>query len=118
MEHPKDTLRVGVIGTGVMGADHAHNLARGVRGASLAAVADADVGRAKTLAAEVGADQVFADGTEMIGSGAVDAVIIAVPDPFHADLIHAALDAGLPVLCEKPLTPWRRPSASSGSTTP
>ena len=105
MEHPKDTLRVGVIGTGVMGADHAHNLARGVRGASLAAVADADVGRAKTLAAEVGADQVFADGTEMIGSGAVDAVIIAVPDPFHADLIHAALDAGLPVLCEKPLTP-------------
>ncbi|WP_342355654.1 Gfo/Idh/MocA family oxidoreductase [Actinomyces faecalis] len=43
-------------------------------------------------------------GTEMMSSGLVDAVIIAVPDPFHAELVHACLDAGLPVLCEEPLT--------------
>ena len=101
----RSTLRVGVIGTGVMGADHARNLARGVRGAELTAVADAATERAQALVDELGGAQVFASGTEMIASGEVNAVIIAVPDPFHADLVHACLDAGLPVLCEKPLTP-------------
>ncbi|MBE6478734.1 MAG: Gfo/Idh/MocA family oxidoreductase, partial [Propionibacteriaceae bacterium] len=100
-----DTLRVGIIGTGVMGSDHAHNLARGVRGATLVAIADAAADRAQALAAEVGVETVFTDGTQMIDSGQVDAVIIAVPDPFHATLVEACLDAGLPVLCEKPLAP-------------
>ncbi len=88
-----------------MGSDHAHNLARGVRGARLAAIADADVPRAEALAASLGGPRVFGDGEEMISSGAVDAVIIAAPDPFHAPLALACLEAGLPVLCEKPLVP-------------
>ena len=88
-----------------MGSDHAHNLARGVRGARLAAIADADVPRAEALAASLGGPRVFGDGEEMISSGAVDAVIIAAPDPFHAPLALACLEAGLPVLCEKPLAP-------------
>lgn len=41
----------------------------------------------------------------MIASGAVDAVIIAVPDPLHAPLVETCLDQRLPVLCEKPLAP-------------
>ncbi|MDU0347590.1 Gfo/Idh/MocA family oxidoreductase [Actinomyces sp. MRS3W] len=99
-------LRIGIIGTGVMGSDHAHNLARGVRGASLAAIADAAVDRADALAAELGGNiATYSDGKEMIASGDVDAVIIAAPDPFHAELTGACLDAGLPVLCEKPLAP-------------
>ena len=88
-----------------MGSDHAHNLARGVRGARLAAIADADVPRAEALAASLGGPRVFGDGEEMISSGAVDAVIIAAPDPFHAPLALACLEAGLPVLREKPLVP-------------
>ncbi|BAW93670.1 myo-inositol 2-dehydrogenase [Actinomyces sp. Chiba101] len=106
-----DRLSIGIIGTGVMGSDHAHNLARGVRGARLAAIADADESRARALADSLGGAQpdggprVFTDGREMIASGAVDAVIIAAPDPFHAPLALACLEAGLPVLCEKPLAP-------------
>ena len=88
-----------------MGSDHAHNLARGVRGARLAAIADADVPRAEALAASLGGPRVFGDGEEMISSGAVDAVIIAAPDPSHAPLALACLEAGLPVLREKPLAP-------------
>ena len=98
-------LRVGIIGTGVMGTDHARNLARGVRGAALTAIADADAARANALAQEAGGAIIYPSGEEMIASGQVDAVIIAVPDPFHAPLTRACLDAGLPVLCEKPLAP-------------
>ena len=101
----KDHLRVGIIGTGVMGADHARNLSRGVRGARLEAVADADRSRAQELAAATGDPHVFASGEDMIGSGQVDAVIIAAPDPYHGDLTLACLEAGVPVLCEKPLAP-------------
>ena len=100
-----DLLRIGVIGTGVMGSDHAHNLARGVRGAVLTAMADAAQDRAEALAQSLGAARVFTDGSDMIRSGAVDAVIIAVPDPLHAPLVEACLEADLPVLCEKPLAP-------------
>ena len=98
-------LRVGIIGTGVMGADHARNLARGVRGAALTAIADADAARANALAQEVGGATIYPSGEEMISSGQVDAVIIAVPDPLHAPLTRACFEAGLPVLCEKPLAP-------------
>jgi myo-inositol 2-dehydrogenase/D-chiro-inositol 1-dehydrogenase len=40
---------------------------------------------------------------ELIGSGRVDAVLVASPTPTHVDLIGACVDAGLPVLCEKPI---------------
>lgn len=106
-------LRVGIIGTGVMGSDHAHNLARGVRGAVLVAIADAAVERAQALADELGGGiVVFDDGRAMIASGEVDAVIIAAPDPFHAELAIACLEAGLPVLCEKPLAPTSAEAAA------
>ena len=47
------TIHVGVIGVGVMGADHAMNFGRHVHGAELAMVADVDLRRALALAAEV-----------------------------------------------------------------
>ncbi len=101
----KDTLRVGIVGTGVMGQDHARNLAGGVAGAEVVALADINQPVTQALADELGGAAVFADGTEMIRSGLVDAVIIAAPDRFHADLTIACLDQDLPVLVEKPLAP-------------
>lgn len=41
---------------------------------------------------------------ELLAEADVDAVVVATPDPTHATLVHACLDQGLPVLCEKPLT--------------
>lgn len=98
------TIRVGVVGVGVMGADHARKLARVVSGAELVAVSDFDPGVAGAVAAELGAC-VRRDGVELIDDAEVDAVVIATRDDTHAELVRAALRAGKPVMCEKPLAP-------------
>ena len=97
------TLRVGVIGTGGMGGRHARNLAHRVSRAELVAVMDVDQARANDLAGECGGAAVFDSGPALIGDPTVDAVLIASPDPTHADLTVACIEAGKPVLCEKPL---------------
>lgn len=93
-------VRVGVIGTGVMGSDHARLFATEIGGATLVAVADPDQARAQ--AAARGA-RVFADAYGLIADPGIDAVVIASPDPTHDGLVRACLDVGKPVLCEKPL---------------
>lgn len=98
------TVRVGVVGVGVMGADHARKLSRVVSGADVVAVSDFDGDVAGRLAAELGA-RVVSDGISLIEDVDVDAVVIATRDDTHADLVRAALSAGKPVMCEKPLAP-------------
>jgi myo-inositol 2-dehydrogenase/D-chiro-inositol 1-dehydrogenase len=99
------TLGVGIIGAGVMGADHARVLAQSVGGARLVAVADADRDRAAQVASANDALRTHADGTALIADSDVDAVLVASPDATHAPLVLACLAAGKPVLCEKPLAP-------------
>jgi myo-inositol 2-dehydrogenase/D-chiro-inositol 1-dehydrogenase len=95
------TIRFGLIGCGVMGADHARILRGDVAGAELVAVHDTDVARAAALASSGG--RVFADPFALIADKTVDALIIASPDATHAPLTLAAIAAGKPVLCEKPM---------------
>jgi predicted dehydrogenase len=59
--------------------------------------------RAKEIAAKFGGAKVFGDYHQLIDSGDLDAVIIASPDDLHYEMAIAAIDAGLHVLCEKPL---------------
>lgn len=94
------SLAVGLVGAGVMGAEHGRILHDATRGAHLAAVADADT--AKARAAARGA-RVFAEAEAMIADPAIEAVLIAAPDALHGQLVLACLAAGKPVLCEKPL---------------
>ncbi len=94
------TLAVGVIGTGVMGAEHARLVREEVRGAHLAAVCDMDAARAAEAAKGAA---VFTDPAALIASPQVEAVVIASPDATHAALARACLAAGKPVLCEKPV---------------
>ncbi len=96
-------LRVGIIGTGGMGSRHAHNITDRVAAAEVAAIMDLDVERAGAVAATCGGAAVFTDANAVIGDAAIDAVVIASPDPTHADLAIACIEAGKPVLCEKPL---------------
>jgi myo-inositol 2-dehydrogenase / D-chiro-inositol 1-dehydrogenase len=99
------TVRVGVIGTGVMGADHVATLHRRVTGASVTMVADLDLARAREVAAALPGARASDDGFALIGDPAVDAVVVASADATHADLAVAAVEAGKPVVCEKPLAP-------------
>jgi myo-inositol 2-dehydrogenase / D-chiro-inositol 1-dehydrogenase len=97
------TLRIGVVGTGNMGQEHVRRLA-GIRGAEVVAVSDVNVEQAKRVAEAAGA-RAFSDGHELIGSAAVDAVLVASPGPTHEEYTLACIAAGRPVLCEKPLAP-------------
>lgn len=96
------TLRVGVIGTGVMGAEHVRLLREETAMASVAAVCDADSARAKAVAEGAAS---FTDPLALIADPGVDAVVIASPDATHASLALVCIAAGKPVLCEKPLAP-------------
>lgn len=95
------TVRFGLIGTGRIGQVHAANIAA-EEGAVLARVADPFVAGAQEVAARYGGIAT-ADPYELIASGDIDAVLIASPTPTHIDLLARALDAGIPVLCEKPI---------------
>lgn len=99
------TVSIGVIGTGVMGADHARTLAYQVGDVKLRALSDADSARAEAVAKDTGADIVASDPLGVINDPQVDAVLIASPDHTHRDLTLACIEAGKPVLCEKPLAP-------------
>lgn len=94
------TLSVGVIGLGVMGAEHLRLLREETAGVQVTAICDADAERVGRLAQGAG---VFSDPTALITSDKVEAVVIASPDATHAGLALACLAAGKPALCEKPL---------------
>ena len=98
------TLRVGLIGAGVMGADHARTIHAAVAGARLVAVTDIDHDRAAELAAPLGAAVLVSD-LDLIASDDIDAVVIASHDSAHTKQVLACVEAGKPVLCEKPLAP-------------
>src|SRR5262245_9483370 len=99
------SVRVGVIGVGTMGGDHARILVSQVPGATLRALYDADPARARTVADETGAQTIATDPLDLISDPAIDAVLVSSPDGTHKELALACIASGKPVLCEKPLAP-------------
>lgn len=95
-------LRLGIIGAGAMGTDHARTIHRSIPAARVAGIHDVDPTRAKGLAAELGGETA-SSAEELIESSDIDALIVASPDPTHAPLANAAIAAGKVVLSEKPL---------------
>jgi myo-inositol 2-dehydrogenase/D-chiro-inositol 1-dehydrogenase len=85
-----------------MGSFHGETLARRLPGVKLVAVADPAPGAAMRLAADLGAASAYADAEEALADPETDAVVIAAPARFHAELIVAAARAGKAVFCEKP----------------
>ncbi|TPI16115.1 Gfo/Idh/MocA family oxidoreductase [Mesorhizobium sp. B4-1-1] len=98
------TIRIAVIGAGLMGADHARIVAEELPGATLQLVCDMDERRARFVADACGANDIATDPEGAIARQDVDAVIIASPDFTHAPLSMACIGAGKRVLCEKPLS--------------
>ena len=97
------TVNVGIIGTGGMGARHASNLTYMVAAAEVTAIMDVDSARAEEIAARCGGARIYDNAEQLIAAPEVEAVVIAAPNRFHAELTRACIAAGKPVLCEKPL---------------
>jgi predicted dehydrogenase len=94
-------IRLGIIGVGSMGAAHAGWIVSGkTPRIELTAVADMD----PKVFGLSGAPHKYEEGHALIASGTCDAVLIATPHYAHTELGIAALDAGLHVLIEKPIS--------------
>src|SRR6266487_2193914 len=92
-------VRLALIGAGRMGSTHARALAAGVGKIELAAVvepSDAALGALPALTRR------YRETGELLREGGVDGAIVAVPTRLHSQVVTQLLDAGLPVLCEKP----------------
>jgi predicted dehydrogenase len=97
----EDQLRVGIAGTGFIGAVHARS-AR-LAGARLAGVAAATPALAHEAADALGADRAFPSAEALVEAPGIDVVHICTPNHLHVPLTEAALAAGKHVICEKPL---------------
>lgn len=95
-------LRFALIGPGQIAAVFAESLLESGVG-SVACVYGRRLAPARALAERFGGEAV-ADLEAALGHSAVQAVYIATPHSSHADHVRLALEAGLPVLCEKPLS--------------
>lgn len=96
-----DKVRIGIIGMGVMGNKHARQMPD-IKEVDFVAVADTDLEAANTAGKEYGV-KAFGNGTELIESGLVDAVIITTPHYFHPTIANAAMRAGVHAYAEKPM---------------
>ena len=97
-------LRVGIVGAGAMGSDHISRLTHTISGARVSAVIEPDADRAADATTAAPGAVAFSRIEDALDAGAVDAVIIATPGRLHERVLLPALAAGLPILCEKPLT--------------
>ncbi len=99
-----DPIRVGVIGTSwYSDLMHLPNM-KSHPHAQLAAICGRNLIRAQDMATKYNIPAVYTDYREMLGKEKLDAAIVVTPDDLHYEMTLAALDAGLHVICEKPLT--------------
>jgi scyllo-inositol 2-dehydrogenase (NAD+) len=96
-------MRIAVVGAGRIGLTHAEHLAHRVRGARLVAVTTSDPRRADAVRSACGAVPVHASLDELLNAEELDAVVIASSTSAHTDNVKRCSDAGLHILCEKPL---------------
>ncbi|MCU1407681.1 MAG: Inositol 2-dehydrogenase [Glaciihabitans sp.] len=98
-------LRVAVVGAGQMGADHIARFSHKISGAEVVAVVEPDEARAKAAVAGLPEASTRTRIEDALEKDSIDAVLIATPGPFHEAVLLPALEAGVEILCEKPLTP-------------
>ncbi|MFV0426617.1 MAG: Gfo/Idh/MocA family protein [Beutenbergiaceae bacterium] len=98
------TVGVAVVGVGPMGADHVRRLHERTNGALVSAIVEPDPARAAAVAATAPGSAVFTGIEQALAAGIVDAVVVATAGQHHSAVLMPALEAGLPILCEKPLT--------------
>src|SRR5206468_1988046 len=101
---PRLTVRVGVVGAGLVAqAEHLPYLSAMRDRYSIAALAEPSLTVRDALGARYGMAGLHADYHAMLDAGGLDAVVVCSPHGTHAEVVLAALDAGLHVFVEKPM---------------
>src|SRR5262249_28010160 len=96
------TVRLGIVGAGLW-TERAHLPAfTRLRQVEVCGIADPDVDRARRLADAFGVARVCRDHRELLALQ-LAAIAVVAPDDVHHEVATGALEAGLPILCEKPL---------------
>jgi len=98
-------LRVGMVGAGWVAQHHLAGWMRLGDQARVIAIADPNAAAAGSRAAEYGIPQTFDSAQRMFDEVELDAVDVAAPREFHAEVVRMAARKGLAVLCQKPLAP-------------
>jgi predicted dehydrogenase len=96
-------VRIGLIGAGGIAGAHVAGYRLNPDTVEFAAIADPVRESAEKRRGDDAGIRIFSDYRDMIAAGGLDAVDICLPHHLHADAVIAAADAGLHVLCEKPL---------------
>ncbi|TBN43754.1 Gfo/Idh/MocA family oxidoreductase [Paracoccus subflavus] len=98
------TVRIGVIGTGAIGRDHARRIQQVLSGGTITALSDVNRASAEAVRADIAPEAtVFDTGEDLIASTDVDAVLVTSWGATHEQYVLAAIAAGKPCFCEKPL---------------
>ncbi len=105
-----DKIRFGIIGIGNMGSIHSNNFKKGlIKNGVLTAACDLKPERLEWVRENIGPDvALFSDADDMMKSGKVDAVLVAVPHYLHPPMAIEALKNHLHVLVEKPAGVYTR----------
>ena len=98
------SIRLAVIGAGIMGADHARIFAESLSDVEVTVICDINKTAAAQIAERYNIPNVADKPEEVITRDDIDAVVIASPDFTHAPLSKLCIQAQKPVLCEKPLS--------------
>lgn len=98
------TVRLGVIGTGMIGRDHTRRLQQVLSGAEVVALSDYNPEAAKAVQQDLAPGaKVYLSGEELVASSNVDAVLVCSTGSTHEAYVLATIAAGKPCFCEKPL---------------
>ncbi len=99
----KEKVRIGIIGTGIIGKAHIRNYAE-IPEAEIAAVCDLREDEAKRVAQENDIRDVYSDYHDLLARDDIDSVDVALHNRLHAPVTMDALEAGKHVYCEKPMS--------------
>lgn len=97
-------VHLGIVGLGRIGRFHAANLAGRIPAVRLVEIVDADPEVARRQSERLGGVAWSTDYRRLLDNPDVEAVVVASPTPYHAEMVEAAAVAGKHVFCEKPIS--------------